>query len=319
MRSLLCVLFAAVAAATGCRSEEDTGTATTTIAVIPKGTTHDFWKSVHAGANRAAKELGVEVIWKGPPREDDREGQVRVIEDFIARRVSGIVLAPLDADALVNVVKEADQQGVPVVIIDSALNSSLPKSFVATDNYEGGALAARHLGKLLGGQGKVLVMRYAVGSASTEKREQGFLETLAKEQPAITVVSADQYAGATVADANRTAENLLVKFTDVDGVFCPNESTTVGMLLALQAGKRAGKVRFVGFDSSPKLVEALANGDLHGLVLQDPLAMGELGVRAMVDVLRGKQIDARIPTRLELATAENMNADEIKALLSPAR
>lgn len=318
MRPVLCVLFALVVGAAGCGSDEDTAPAVK-IAVIPKGTTHDFWKSVHAGADKAAAELGVEVIWKGPPREDDREGQVRVIEDFIARRVSGIVLAPLDADALVNVVKEADQQGVPVVIIDSALNSNLPKSFVATDNYEGGALAARHLGELLGGQGNVLVMRYAVGSASTEKREQGFLETLTKESPGITVVSSDQYAGATVADANRTAENLLVRFTDVDGVFCPNESTTVGMLLALQAGKRAGKVRFVGFDSSPRLVEALEAGDLHGLVLQDPFAMGELGVRTLVDVLRGTEVAVRKPTRLALATAENLDTDAIKGLLAPAR
>jgi len=229
------------------------------------------------------------------------------------------VLAPLDADALVNVVKEADQQGVPVVIIDSALNSTLPKSFVATDNYEGGALAARHLGKLLDSAGNVLVMRYAVGSSSTEKREQGFLETLAKEYPGIAVVSSDQYAGATVADAYRTAENLLVKFTDIDGVFCPNESTTVGMLGALQAGKRAGKVRFVGFDSSPKLIEALASGDLHGLVLQDPFAIGELGVRTVVEVLRGEKVSLRLPTRLALATPENMDAEPVKGLLSPAR
>jgi ribose transport system substrate-binding protein len=302
----------------GCGSDKP-GSNTARIAVIPKGTTHEFWKSVHAGAQQAAGALGVEVLWKGPPREDDREGQVRVVEDFIAKGVAGIVLAPLDADALTKVVREAAHERIPVVIIDSALNDTTPKSFVATDNHEGGAIAARRLAELVGSGGKVLVMRYAVGSASTEQREQGFLTALAKEHATIQVVSSDQYAGATVAEAYKTAENLLVRFPDVQGVFCPNESTTVGMLRALQDGRRAGRVFFVGFDTSPALVEALRAGELHGLVLQDPFKMGEIGVRTIVDVLRGKEVPPRIDTGVRLATGDNMESEEIRDLLAPAR
>jgi ribose transport system substrate-binding protein len=287
------------------------------IAVIPKGTTHEFWKSVHAGANKAGKELGVEILWKGPVREDDRDEQVKVVENFVASGVSAIVLAPLDDTALAPAAEEATREGIPVVIIDSDLKWEKRVSFVATDNYKGGAVAAERLGELLSGKGKVIVLRYQEGSASTMNREAGFIETLQKRFPGIELVSSNQYGGATTESAYKTSENLLATFAQVDGVFCPNESTTFGMLRALQDGKRAGKVKFVGFDSSDKLVKALADGELHGLVLQSPLRMGELGVRAAVDKLGGKAVQPRIDTGVQLATRENMNEPAIKELLSP--
>ena len=287
------------------------------IAVIPKGTTHEFWKSVHAGANKAAEELGVEVIWKGPVREDDRDEQIKVVENFIASHVEAIVLAPLDEQALVPAASEAKSENIPVVIIDSDMKWDGRVSFVATDNYQGGALAARRLGSLLGGKGKVIVLRYQEGSASTAQRERGFLETLQKEQPQIEIVSSNQYGGATTETAYKTAENLLIKWKEVDGVFCPNESTTFGMLRALQDAKRAGQLKFVGFDSSDKLVEALSKDELSGLVLQNPFRMGELGVRAAVDTLDKKPVQARIDTGVQLVTRENMQEPAVKAVLTP--
>src|SRR2546421_4244822 len=127
---------------------------TYTIAVIPKGTTHEFWKSVNAGAVKAERELNgqglqVKIIWKGPLREDDRDQQIQTVENFMTRRVNGIVLAPLDSQALVKPVANAVQARIPVVIIDSDLKSDKYVSFVATDNYKGGVMAAEHLGKLL--------------------------------------------------------------------------------------------------------------------------------------------------------------------------
>ncbi|HEX4412704.1 MAG TPA: substrate-binding domain-containing protein [Lacipirellulaceae bacterium] len=121
------------------------------IAVIPKGTTHEYWKSVHAGATKAAKEVGnVEILWKGPLQENDTEGQINVMQDFITKKVDGIVLAPLDSQAIVQSVKDAKQQKIPTVIFDSALaDESIIVSFVATDNYRGGALAARRLAEVL--------------------------------------------------------------------------------------------------------------------------------------------------------------------------
>jgi ribose transport system substrate-binding protein len=283
-----------------------------TIAVIPKGATHEFWKSIHAGANKAASEFNaqgtaVEVIWKGPLREDDREQQIQVIEGFAAQGVSGIVLAPLDNHALVRPVEDAKRAGVPTVIIDSGLESDQFVSFVATDNRKGGTLAADRLGQLLNGKGKVFVLRYAEGSASTTEREEGFISQIKAKFPGIELISTDQYAGATRDTAKRASENMLNRFgDDVQGIFTPNESSTAGMLLALQDIGKAGKISFVGFDSSQTFIDALNANQLQGLVVQNPFNMGYLGVRTMVDSLLGKPVEKKIDTGVMLVTKENL-------------
>jgi ribose transport system substrate-binding protein len=240
-----------------------------------------------------------------------------VFDKFLWSGVNAVVLAPLDDTALVPAASDASREGIPVVIIDSDIKWEGRVSFVATDNYKGGALAAKRLGDLLGGKGKVIVLRYQEGSASTAQREAGFIDTVGKTLPGIELVSSNQYGGSTTESAYKTSENLLVKYKQIDGVFCPNESTTFGMLRALQDGKRAGQVKFVGFDASAKLVEALEHDQIHGLVLQNPFRMGELGVHAAIDKLDGKTVEARIDTGVWLATHETMATPEIKALLSP--
>jgi len=294
-----------------------------TIAVIPKGTTHEFWKSIHAGSNKAASELTaqgtqVEVIWKGPLREDDREQQIQVVEGFVSQGVDGIVLAPLDNHALVRPVEEAKRAGVPTVIIDSGLESQQIISFVATDNRKGGSLAADRMGELLGGKGKVILLRYAEGSASTLDREAGFLERLKEKYPGIELISSDQYAGATRDTAKRASENLLNRFADqVQGIFTPNESSTAGMLSALQDFGKAGKVSFVGFDASDDFITAMKAKQLHGIVVQNPFNMGYLGVRTMVEALQGKKAGPRVDTGVTMVTLDNMNSPDIQALLHP--
>jgi ribose transport system substrate-binding protein len=327
-RALVVSLCLAVLAALGCKSKpsESGGPSASAspspakkrqIAVIPKGTTHEFWKAVHAGANKAGKELGVEVIWKGPVREDDRAEQIRVVEDFVSRGVDGIVLAPLDDKALIPSLKDAASRKIPVVIVDSGIAWDGLVSFVATDNVAAGAAAARRLGDLLAGKGKVAMMRYQEGSASTADREKGFLEGLRKDFPGVEIVSDNQYGGATTESAYKTAENLLVKLPELNGVFCPNESTTFGMLRALEDAKRTAKVRFVGFDASTKLVAALEQGSIHGLVVQDPFAMGERGVRAVIGKLDGAAVEPRIDTGATVVTAENRKEPPVAALLTP--
>ncbi|RPJ00072.1 MAG: sugar ABC transporter substrate-binding protein [Candidatus Aminicenantes bacterium] len=293
------------------------GSGTLRIAVIPKGTTHEFWKSIRAGAARAAGELGVDIIWKGPQKEDDRAQQITVVEDFISAGVDGIVLAPLDDRALMRPVQDAVRDKIPVVIIDSALQGSDFVSYVATDNYKGGVLAARRLGVLLEGKGRIFLIRYQEGSASTVQREAGFYDAITKEFPGIVLLVKDQYAGATTETAYQLAENLISRFPDVDGVFAPNESSTFGTLRALQESRLAGKIVFVGFDSSPKLVQGLRDGDIQGLVIQNPDLMGYLGVKTVVAHLRGEPVEKVIDTGVVLATKDNMDAPEIRALLSP--
>jgi ribose transport system substrate-binding protein len=305
--------------AIGCGTGDYTGT---TIAVIPKGTTHVFWQSIHAGAQKAATELGVDIIWRGPLREDDRDSQVSEVEGFISRGVSGIVLAPLDEAALVGPVSEAMRRNVPVVIIDSGLKGDDYVSFIATDNTKGGRMAGERLAAVMQGTGKVMLLRYAEGHDSTSRREQGFLDAIAKH-PGIEVVSSNQYGGADVEGYYKRAEALLSNYKNPDGslaiggLFTPNESSTFAMLRVLQDNGWAGTVRFVGFDASENLVNGLHSGALDGLIVQDPVGMGYLGVKTMVAHLRGERVERTIGTGVHLATPKNMDEPEMKALLSP--
>jgi ribose transport system substrate-binding protein len=297
------------------------GNAPLKIAVIPKGTTHEFWKSVHAGAVKASKELDVSILWKGPLKEDDLKSQIDIVESMITQGVSGIVLAPLNDKALVGAVKAAGAAKIPVVIFDSALQGNAYASFVATDNAGAGARAAEHLVKLLGNRGKVLVLRYQEGSASTAAREEGFLGALRQARTDIVVVSDNQYGGATTESAFSASENLLAAHKaaegGVDGIFCPNESTTFGMLLALQKASLDGKIKLVGFDASEKLVKGLHDNVIDALVVQSPFLMGDLAVRAVTGALRGHPPEARIDTGVRVVTKKDLDDPTVKELLHP--
>jgi len=291
--------------------------------VIPKGTTHEFWKAINAGAVKAQRELAdqgvkVDIIWKGPLREDDRDQQIQVVENFISQRVNGIVLAPLDSKALVKPVNTATAAKVPVVIIDSGLKSDKYVSFVATDNYKGGVMAGEQLGKLLGGKGNVILLRYQVGSASTEEREAGFLEAM-KKFPDIKLISTTQYGGATRESSFQAAQNLLNRYgKDLQGIFGSNESVTAGIIMALRnAGKAGGAVKVVGFDAGTQIVEGMKRGDVQAMIVQNPVRMGYLGVMTLVQHLQGKPVEKRVDTGVWSVTPENMDTPEMKELLNP--
>lgn len=317
---LLTVLFAAGCSRAGSNTSEGSGPPRLQIAVIPKGTTHEFWKSVHAGAVKAAREMDVDIIWKGPLKEDDLKSQIDLVQSFTAQRVAGIALAPLNDKALVASVNGASAAGVPVVIFDSALSGGKTVSFVATDNRAAGGLAAARLLELTPGPGKVVVLRYQEGSASTHEREEGFLAGLAA-RPELTVTSANQYGGATTESAFKAAERVLLAQNAAGGgvtaVFTPNESTTFGMLLALQKAGLAGKLRFIGFDVSDKLLGGVEAKEIDALVLQNPFNMGYLSVRAVVDHVRGKPVTGRTDTGAQLVDAKNLHEPSIAELIKP--
>jgi ribose transport system substrate-binding protein len=320
----VCLLLLSLLSVSCGGNRERAGPDALRIAVVPKGSTHEHWKRVHLGAEKAAAEyrkagVPVEVIWKAPLREDDREQQVQVVEGFISQRVNGLVLAPLDSHALLRPVEEAAQSGVPTVIFDSALaDPAKAVSYVSTDNEEGGRLAARRMGAVLKGAGTVLMLRYQEGSAATEERERGFLEELKAASPGVTVISSDQYAGATRDTAKRTSENLLNRYADtVNGIFTPNESSTAGMLLALQDIKKAGSISFVGFDYSAAFLEPLRKGELEGFVVQNPVNMGYLSLRTMVDHLRGRQVPRTVDTGVLMVTRDNVDDPKIREVIHP--
>ncbi|MHC4088099.1 MAG: ABC transporter substrate-binding protein [Planctomycetota bacterium] len=285
------------------------------IAVIPKGTTHIFWESVRKGAEKAGTEAGVKILWNGPKRETDREEQIQIIEDFIVQKVSGVVLAPLDSKALVPKVDELYDKNIPCVIVDSGIDTDKYVCFAATDNYIGGLIAARRMGKILNGKGKIVVLKYVPGSASTTNRENGFVDTIRKEFPEIDIVD-QQYGKDTVETALQVTEDMLTKNVELDGLFACNASTSVGALQGLRSQGRAGKIKMIGFDTEKALIDGLKEGTIDSLVAQNPYKMGYEGVKAVLAVLDGTELPTRrIDTGVNLVTKDNMATPEIQALL----
>jgi len=307
------------------------------IAVIPKGLTHEHWQSVQRGAERAAgdlKEQGitVEVLWDGPSKESDAQQQIALVDQKTRMGIQGLVLAPQDSKQMVPPVERAVAKGIKVVIIDSDLDKKdLYVKYVATNNYNGGKMAGEklidHLRRKKDGELKVILFRYQVGSESTEQRERGFLDAVEafnkkNGKEIVKIVSQDKYAGATADTARKEAGPLLAQFQNetVDGIFTVNESATYGMLTAMREKKLNGKITLIGFDSSEPLQQALREGDVVGLVIQDPYRMGYLGVWNAVMALEGYDVSAGgkvQSTGEDFLTRENLDSEEMRGRFVP--
>ncbi len=310
-RGLLLPLLLLLALAPGCRRAGQK-----VIAVVPKGQAHIFWQTVHAGAAAAGKDLGVKIEWNGPATEIEYTKQIEIVENFITRRVDGIVLAPTERVALVAVIERARREGIPVTIFDSAADTENYVSFVSTDNFAGGQTAARRLAQLLGGKGKVAIIAVVPGSASTSERERGFQETVKKEFPGIQV-AALQYGMSDRARSLAVSEDILTAHPDLRGIFASNESSTVGAAQALKSRSLGGKIKLVGFDSSPSLVDDLKGGTIDSLVVQNPYRMGYEAVKSIADHLQRKSPPKRIDSGATLVTRENMDTPDVRKLLNP--
>jgi ribose transport system substrate-binding protein len=308
---LFSVLSAAILFLPACRRRERP-----LYAVLPKGQAHIFWQSVHAGAAAAAEEAGVDIEWNGPAVETDYTHQIAILDDFINRRVDGIELAPADKDAVVPAIHRARQAGIPLSIIDSGANTEDYVSFVATDNYGGGVLAARRLAEILHQHGDVAVIGVLPGAASTLAREKGFRETLEKEFPQVKL-AAFQYGMSDRARSLAVTEDILTAHPRLDGLFASNESSTIGAVQALKERGLAGKVKMVGFDSSRSLIDDLRAGALDSLVLQDPFQIGYQGLKALLDQRAGRTPAKRADLPPTLVTRESLTDPKVKHLLNP--
>jgi len=284
------------------------------ILVSPKGLVHSFWLSVKAGAEEAGREFGVDIIWKGPSVETDIAGQIGIVEDYINKKVNAIVLAACDATGLVQTVEKAHQAGIPVVTIDSGVDSDIPVSFIATDNVAAAEKAADVLAELLNGKGEVACIPFVPGAATSIMREKGFKEGL-KKYPGLKLVAV-QYSQSDVATGMAVTENILTAHPNLAGIFAANEAGAIGSARALVSRGLAGKIKLVAFDAAPNEVEALKQGTIQALIVQNPFKMGYLGVKTAVDVLNGKSVPKRIDTGVTVVTKENLNTPEVQKLLN---
>lgn len=285
------------------------------IAVIPKGNANIYWQSVHAGAVKAARENNVDIVWSGPPSETDYTGQLQIVDSMINRHVDAIALAPTDRKALVSVVERAARENVPVIIYDSGIDTNDYVSSIATDNYQAGKMAADRIGKILDGKGKVAIIAVQPGGASTEAREKGFADEIQSAFPGIQILD-KQYGMSDVARSLTAAENILTAHPDLDALFASNESSTMGAAQALRA-RRGSKVKLVGFDSSPTLLDELKAGVIDSLVVQDPFKMGYEAVATAVKKLDGQTIPKKSDLAARLVDLENLNQPDVQAQLHP--
>jgi ribose transport system substrate-binding protein len=285
------------------------------IAVIPKGLTHQFWLTVKAGAEAAAKEFGVKIVWQGPAKETEVDRQISIVEDMISRKVNAIVMAACDENALIGVIKKATDAGIPVVTIDSGVKSDIPVSFVATDNIAGAKAAAQALAQLIGKEGKVGLIPFVSGAGTSEMREQGFKEGIAAF-PNVKL-AATLYSQSDAAQAMAVTEDMMTSHPDLKGVFAASEPSVVGAAQAVKAAGKAGQIKLVGFDASDKEISDLKDGTIQALVVQNPFKMGYEGVKAAVDCLQNKPVEKRIDTGVTVVTMENLNDPEVQKLLYP--
>ncbi len=212
------------------------------IAVIPKGLTHSFWQAIKRGAEKAGGEMNAEIIWTGPASESDgTKQQQQIVEDQITKQVDGIVIAPNNKTALVPVIDKAAKANIPVVIVDSDAETKNRISYVATDNYVGGAMAAERIWKLTGGKGPIGMVPVQANSESTEQREKGFEDKIKELSGGKVKVIRSQYGESDRKKSMTAAQDMLTAHSNMLAIFGPNESSAVGALNAIRSRQQLGQ------------------------------------------------------------------------------
>ncbi|WP_163338546.1 substrate-binding domain-containing protein [Desulfopila sp. IMCC35008] len=284
------------------------------VLVIPKGEKATFWALVSEGAMKAGRTLGVEVTVRAPFSENHHDAQLHIIEYGIKQKVDAIVLAPNHESATAPALKHAVEKGIKVVLVDSDMTSSYHTCVIASNNAIAGKMAADHLAALIGNSGKVILARHIKGHASTQKREQSFLETLVSEYPQIQVV-ADPYVGASMGEAYRTMSYLLRDQPDVKGIFSVGEEASLGILRALNEGRYTSEIKFIGFDFNVTVREALFSNGMDATILQNPFQMGYMGVEIANRLILEEKVEPLLYTDMLLVSKENMFTPEVQRII----
>jgi len=306
------IALVSVFSVTGCGNSNgspntsDSGDKQLNFVLITMDSMDQHWLSVKAGAEDKAEELGnISITFRAPADKTDPSEQMRMVEDAINQKADAILLAPLDSIALTPIVDKAVKADIPVIDIDSPLDTNKITSFIATDNAEAAAIAADTLADLIGGKGKIAVINHQPGAGTAMLRENGFKKQIDSKYPDIKIV-ATQYSSGDKAIAMNQALDIMTANPDLAGFYACNEGSTVGVAQAIKQKNAVDKIKLVGFDKSEDTINAIKEGMIHATMVQNPYKMGQLAVQFAHDALNDKQVEKLVDTGVNVITKENV-------------
>ncbi|WP_235828118.1 substrate-binding domain-containing protein [Brevibacillus migulae] len=312
---LVLLLLTIMVAVSSCTVATDDADKKKNVALIVKMKHGDYWNTVKMAAEVAAKEFDVNLNFYAPDYEEDILGQVELIKQAIQDGTDAIVLAPSDPMALETAAQPRVGKSIPVIIIDSEMESAKAKSFIGTDQYDSGLKAGERLAQLVGESGKVAILSYVTKAGNAEHREKGLLEAL-RRHPGITIV-AKEYTASDKQLASDLTSQLITEHPDLDGIAALNATLSLGAAEEIDRRGLAGSVRIVAIDSPSEVLSYIQEGVIQATITQQPFTMGYLGVKHAVDSLRGVQVPARVDTGTKVIDLENMFWSENQKLLFP--
>ncbi|UKS26742.1 substrate-binding domain-containing protein [Paenibacillus sp. HWE-109] len=313
---LFAILIAVVSVSSCSRQDEMTPAEQKRhLEVVLRSQNGDYWKTVKMGAEVAAKEFDVTLDFRAPGDEADVKGQIALMEQSISSRPDAIVLAANDYKELSQVVEDANAFGIPVITIDSEVESRKAKSFIGANNYEAGQLAGKQLIKLAGTSGQIAIVSFKQGERNTELREQGLLDEIA-QYPDVRVI--DKVYSLTDRElAAQMTQNIVAKYPDLDGIVALNEISSIGVADAVQQLNLQDKIKIITFDSTSEELELLQEGVIQATIIQNPFSIGYLGVKNAVEAAKGKKVPSRVDTGIRAIDLTNMFWSDNQKLLFP--
>jgi ribose transport system substrate-binding protein len=296
-------------------------TAKKNIALIVKMNYGYHWGTVKLGADAAAREFNVNIDYAAPDDEEDVEGQIKLINDALDKKqdkkVNALILAASDYEALVGVTERAYNMGIPVIIIDSEVNTKNINSYIATDNIEAGKKAGNMLLSLVGKdkESRIAIMSFVKGSRNAEQREEGLMSIIS-QYPNLKVV-AKEYCFSDTKLAYNLTRKIITENRQVDAIVALNEISSEGVAQAIDGMKLGGTVKVVAFDSTLQEIDFLEKGIIQATVIENPFSMGYLSVKYAVDAMQKKDVPKRYLIDSKVIDKNNMYSPENQKLLFP--
>lgn len=288
--------------------------ATYSIPIVSKGFQHQFWQAVHNGAEQAADEFGVEITFEGPDTEAQVDKQLEMLRTALDRDPDAIGFAALDSQASIPLLTQAQENDIPVIAFDSGVESDIPVTTAATDNYAAAQEAAEQMAELIGGEGKVAVIAHDQTSQTGIERRDGFVETIENNHPNIELVDI-QYGGGDHLKSTDAAKAIMQAYPDLDGIFGTNEGSAIGVVNAVKEMNKEGEIVIIGFDSGQQQIDAIRDGVMAGAITQNPVGIGYETVKAAVQAINGEELPEVIDTGFFWYDANNLDDEDIQAVI----